>query len=921
MRIRDSITSRLLAIFLTVFLVVNLVVAIIQITAEFRHESDAVFEEMIELEEAFKPVLAESLWKFDYGHLDSSLKGIVKRPSVIAVRIFDDTNKLIDTVGEPDSGTDAIPAFPSSQARAASNITATKRSEFSESFHYRFPILFQPNNRPKEMVGTAVMYSNRGIVYDRFKHRVYVIVANILLQTGLLAVVLITTIWVVIVKRLRKLTDAVEQLNPAHSNSIEKPQLTIDESLVRSSDELGTLTRKFDLMQRALFDRNTRLASYSKDLEAEVEGRTKELEEQLVERQRAEATARTSEENLRQLMRLGPFPFALSRVDDGEILFVNEKWCELFRMSEESALGRESKEFYVNPDDRGPLIDILRTTGHVSGKELQFQKADGEKVWAMVAIIKMEFEGEDVLFIAFNDISERKEAELRSQEAKEEAEKASRAKSEFIANLSHEIRTPMNAILGFCELLDRDLSDARHRRFINSISSSGRILLSLINDILDLSKIEAGKLEVQAEPISLQMVLNDIAKTFEIRARDKGLQLLTDIDSTIPQWILLDEVRTRQVLFNLVGNAIKFTEKGTVSIKATRHPYEEKADGFQLQLVIADTGIGIKNEHLSHIFEAFVQEEGHTSRTYGGTGLGLTITRRLVGLMGGNISVESGIGEGSRFTVILNGVREAQTPDVTIVDSEADADFIQFESATLLMVEDNATNRSLVHAYLEDAGLSILEASNGREGVEFATQYRPDAILMDIAMPEMNGEEAFRIIRGDPELQHIPIIALTASVDIPESRESMQVEWDGYLTKPVQRGQLLSELARHLDNRSQEAYDGVTTEEDSADQGKPTTTIRDAITPSEKLPELIESLEGDLMQVFNACSKRQRLGRINSFGQDLEALGDEYSVSSLARYGTALRETAADLDVTRIRDVLAEFPSLVEQLKSGLGES
>jgi signal transduction histidine kinase len=338
-------------------------------------------------------------------------------------------------------------------------------------------------------------------------------------------------------------------------------------------------------------------------------------------------------------------------------------------------------------------------------------------------------------------------AEIAHQQAvaaKEAADSANAAKSEFLANMSHEIRTPMNAILGFSELLRTQMAASKERNYLDAISSSGRTLLALINDILDLSKIEAGKLELQYEPVNVPRLIDEIQKLFSVKAGEKGLQVLVEVDPALPRGLMLDEIRLRQVLFNVVGNAIKFTEKGEVKVKAVAEKSEirdPKSDvepdetRIDLILEVSDSGIGIPKDQQERIFGAFSQVAGQSTRKFGGTGLGLTITRRLVEMMHGTVTVESEPGRGSTFRFLFPGVEITELAEADAVFVGGDGDFKQFAPATVLVADDVALNRQLVAGYLEGTGHKLMTATNGAEALAAAEEHLPDVILMDMRMP------------------------------------------------------------------------------------------------------------------------------------------------------------------------------------------
>jgi len=382
------------------------------------------------------------------------------------------------------------------------------------------------------------------------------------------------------------------------------------------------------------------------------------------------------------------------------------------------------------------------------------------------------------------------------QEAATRAQVADSAKSEFLANMSHEIRTPMNAILGFSEILKEQLSEPKYREYIDIIITSSKTLLGLINDILDLSKIEAGKMEFQYKPVDTHSLFSDIKKIFANKINDKGLKFLTDIDNKLPSSLLLDEVRIRQILFNLVGNAVKFTDKGYIELKVKGDFYPDRSK-IDLIFSVKDTGIGISEDGKKIIFDAFKQSSGQSMKKYGGTGLGLTITKRLVEMMNGEISVESIIGKGSIFKIKIKEVSVATVgPDNE--DRKPEYENIKFNRQKVLVADDVQSNRLLLSEILSIYGLNVLIALNGKEAISIAKNNDPDIILMDLRMPVMDGYEAIKVLKGNNRLKNIPVIVLTASAMKSTEEDIKKIKCDGYIRKPVDRYELIAELKKYL---------------------------------------------------------------------------------------------------------------------------
>lgn len=439
--------------------------------------------------------------------------------------------------------------------------------------------------------------------------------------------------------------------------------------------------------------------------------------------------------------------------------------------------------------------------------------------------------------------------------------------------------------------------------------------MRLINDLLDLTKIEAGKMELQCHPVDAKIIFKEINAIFSHRVKEKGLDFHISIDPNLPDWLMLDEVRLRQILFNLVGNAVKFTEEGYVKLSVYNECQEEKKGYIDLIFTVRDTGISIPKDQINLIFEPFKQQDGLSSK-YGGTGLGLAITKRLVEMMDGEIMVMSEKGKGSVFNVVIRNVPIVQMFEADESSDNVDYDKIKFNKFKVLIADDNAINRELLMEYLDFPGVEFFMAENGKEAVSLCKKNRPDIILIDIKMPVMSGYDAIQIIKGDENLKSIPIIAITAYA-MNESLERIKdCGCDSILKKPLSRKELFIELSRYL------PYDILEPDETEkvVKQVNISTVDIEAIEPDvlKKLPGIMENLEHELMENWNRIQKVFVINEIIGFGEKIHELSVQYSLGKLNIWSEDLIDQAKSFDMEKLPVTLSKFPEIIKDLNSFL---
>ncbi|MFO7829506.1 MAG: response regulator, partial [Bacteroidales bacterium] len=482
-----------------------------------------------------------------------------------------------------------------------------------------------------------------------------------------------------------------------------------------------------------------------------------------------------SEERLKRIIDLSPIPIVVKDLDDNTVI-INDQFKRVFGYTIEDIPNIEAwyKLAYPDPAYRekhrkewdSRIVNVVENKTVMEPIETIVRCKDGTD---KVVQLQSSSVGDNIIAILNDltkirslekDISYRIKMEEELRKAKQRADAASKSKSEFIASMSHEIRTPMNSILGFADVLEQELTDPVLVDYAKTIHTSGKTLLSLINDILDFSKIEAGKIELKFEAVSIRSLIHDITEIFRFSTQEKNLDIYAEIQDDLPDYLMLDELRIKQMLINLVSNAIKFTEKGYVKIKAHANILSENI--AELIISVEDTGIGIAPEQQEKVFKVFEQMEGQDNKKYGGTGLGLAITSKLAAAMNGKIQLDSKVGKGSKFTILLNEVKVTEETEEreSIVFSRKEV--IHFKKSKVLIVDDIESNRQIIKLKLKKYNFDIYEAKSGKDALDVLNKVTPDLIFIDLHMPDMDGYQFHKKLTEKPQWEKIPTIAITA---------------------------------------------------------------------------------------------------------------------------------------------------------------
>jgi len=522
--------------------------------------------------------------------------------------------------------------------------------------------------------------------------------------------------------------------------------------------------------------------------EASILWQTDITENKAIERKLAE-----SEYQLQQIFDASPIAVGVTRERDSVIIYANKSYATMFGYSLDEVQGHKAVNMWANPEQRASFKAKYARDGEIIQEEALGRCKNGEEVWVSLSWKPFQLNGEDCHIFWFTNINKQKENEFSLAAAKEKAEIAMQAKADFLATMSHEIRTPLNGVLGLASLLKKtDLSHDQCLK-VDAILSSGKSLMVILNDVLDMSRIDGAGIELEHEAFCFADLICDVTLPFTEEAHGKGIALNIQQDFEKGLIVKSDATRIRQIIWNLLGNAVKFTQEGEINLTISQTPQPSINDQTQISIQVQDTGCGIPEERLDTIFDAFTQADSSISRKFGGSGLGLTIVNRLVQLFGGDVAVKSD-GNGSTFDVVIPLKTQAKLDPKTAERPDTSSTQKQIN---IIVAEDNMVNAMIARAILEDAGHTVRHALNGVEAVDLALEGWADIILMDVRMPEMDGLEATKIIREAENCKDIPIIAVTAEAFEDRHKIINNSGIEDIVTKPFTPPQLLQIIEKY----------------------------------------------------------------------------------------------------------------------------
>ncbi len=672
--------------------------------------------------------------------------------------------------------------------------------------------------------------------------------------------------------------------------------------------KLAVETNEMQLYNYEIYDKQT-VFYYESRLLVSKKNEVIAIIRDITESTVAEIALKESEEKFRELAE-GTLDALILINTSNEILYVSPNLTNILGISPEAYSNNPLGALrLIHQDDKHWVIPEINNyrKGKQETLNLQFKVILKDQtlkwIWYRENTIFDEFHNPIRYAAVITDISASKNFEEQLKIAKEEAEKANRSKSTFLANISHEIRTPMNAVLGFSDLLYSRIQDPVLKGYLNSIKSSGNTLLNLLNDILDLSKIEAEKMSINPSPINLYSVFDEIKHIFSLKALEKGLDYSFDINKNIPQLVMLDELRLKQILLNLVDNAVKFTEKGNFKVVVSRIDKENNADKLDISIVVEDTGIGIPVHLQQSIFEPFRQQDDQDKKKYQGTGLGLAITKELVELFKGEILLQSQVDKGSRFEITLKDIEICPPTEVLHQDNNKSALFKHhaLKDKVIVIVDEQKFYRDLIKKIFHQSESNIIEGKN-LESIISELNSKADLLILELRNPKSVMHD-LEIIKNYTNLQNVHKIGINSNTDI---NQAYSTDFNSILLRPVQLPHLIEIVG---------AYFNVTSPGNRADIKK--TQVPGAIN-KEALRKIIDLLESNHYTLWESCLRTSSFSEIETFAQNMKSIGSEYNLESIKSFSDVLVMHAKNFDIDNMNEVLMSYPSIINELKNSL---
>lgn len=644
-----------------------------------------------------------------------------------------------------------------------------------------------------------------------------------------------------------------------------------------------------------------------------------------------------SEEKFSALFYLNPLACGLIDLESYNYIEVNNVFCELFGYNQSEVCGKNPVELGII--SKGEILRVeklFNNEGKLINVEAQLKTRDEKIINALLSAEDFSLQNKRYRFTIVNNITERKKTEelvkqktqelkahkamleiivkertMELESAKIKAESATKAKSEFLANMSHEIRTPMNSIIGFSDLLQLKVTDKKLQSHINSISTSAKNLMRIINDILDISKVEADKLTLEYSPVFIKRLIEEVQAVFISRILEKGLELNIEINKYLPEVIVHDHIRLGQILLNLVGNAVKFTDNGQISIKVDFINKTKNGKTIDLIIKVEDTGIGIPFDQQQIIFESFNQVKGQNLKKYGGTGLGLTITKKIVKLMNGTLTLESKVGIGSCFKIYIPKVKTSNMQGSLVKKKHAICESVVFEKAKVLICDDNDDNRKLLKEILLNLKIDFYEADNGKDAIDIAVTVLPDLILMDLKMPGMDGFEATTIIKQNKKTCNIPVVVISATNENLTMKKNYGGLFKANLRKPIEIAKLIGVLKLFL---KYEAVPVFSNTEQHVEQ-----EFEISEDNKKNMDEVLSLLETHFLPLSYKILEQQNIDNVENFAKELISFGEKYSIKIISDYGEEILIYAETFEIEKLSEKIKGLKLLRNKLKKSIG--